>query len=66
MSNASFPGVTTKQVCERTGLHNSTISRMVKEGRITPIYRLAPGMGGAMFFAEEDVQRLEDEVKAAS
>ena len=61
-----FPGVPTRTVCERTGLHYSTISRWVKDGRITPIYRLASGMGGAMFFAEEDVQKLVDELAEAS
>lgn len=65
-TNPASPGVPTREVCERTGLHYSTISRMVKDGRLTPTFRVAEGQGGAMFFAEADVAQLAATLKAAS
>ena len=63
MPNAAASlGVPTRVLCERTGLHYSTVSRMVKDGRLTPSFRLGEGRGGAMFFAEDDVQRLVDAI----
>lgn len=64
MPNADAP-VPTREVCEITGLHSSTISRMVKDGRLTPVYRVAEGKGGAMLFSRADVTALAAELADA-
>ena len=58
--------IPTRRVCEITGLHSSTISRMVKDGRLTPAQRIADGKGGAMLFRQADADALAAELKVAS
>lgn len=56
--------LTTAQVAERVGIHPSTISRWVKEGRIAPLGRL-PGHTGAMLWAPGVVDQLLAELAPA-
>ena len=48
------------------GLHVSTISRMVKDGRLTPVMRTGEGSGSVMLFRRSDVAALAVELQAAS
>jgi excisionase family DNA binding protein len=47
----------TIEVAKRLGLERSTLSRWVKEGRITPAMRL-PGATGAFLFHPSEVERV--------
>lgn len=53
----------TRQVADALGIDVSTISRWVKEGRISPAMRL-PGKTGAMLFTPKDVERLRSALAA--
>lgn len=49
--------LTTADVAERTGLTVYTISRLVREGKLTPAHQL-PGATGARLFTEAEVARF--------
>lgn len=51
----------TSQAAAELDLVPSTISRMVKEGRMTPAMRL-PGKTGAMLFARDEIERVAREL----
>jgi hypothetical protein len=54
----SFEGLlTTRQAADRRNLDVSTISKMVKDGRLTPKFR--HDGNGAMFFDPADVDAAE-------
>lgn len=55
----------TTQVAERLGIERSTLSRWVKEGRITYAMRL-PGPKGAFLFAPAEVERVAQVLAEAS
>lgn len=48
--------LTSREVCARLGIHPSTLSRWVKEGRIRPDYQF-PGPRGAFLFTPDEVTR---------
>jgi predicted site-specific integrase-resolvase len=62
MNESLLPSTT---VCDRLGIHRSTLSRWVKDGRITPAYRV-PVADGAMFFSPDDVAELEATILGAA
>lgn len=49
--------MTTSAVVAILGLSNSTVIRMVDEGKLTPAFK-APGLRGAYLFSRSDVERL--------
>lgn len=49
--------VPTAWAARALGVHPSTVSRLVTEGKLTPATK-APGVRGAMFFHQADVIRL--------
>lgn len=55
----------TKRAAEILGLHGSTLSRMVKEGRLVCI-RLTDAPASPMLFRLSDIQALAAELKVAS
>jgi DNA-binding transcriptional MerR regulator len=57
--------VTTAWAARALGVHPSTISRYVSEGRLQPATK-GPGLRGAMFFHQADVIRLASQRKAAA
>lgn len=58
--------IPTRVVCEITGLHYSTISRMVKDGRLKTAMRVSDGPGGAMLFDRADIEAFAAALKEAS
>ena len=56
--------LTTADVAERTGLTVYTISRLVREGKLTPAHQL-PGTTGARLFDKAEVDRFLSARKAA-
>lgn len=56
--------LTSAEVCDMLGgIDRSTLSRMVKEGRITPAIKL-PGLRGAFLFEPTEVERAKAEAAA--
>ena len=48
----------TAQTCEELGVHQSTLSRWIRRGRIAPAVK-GRGVRGPHFFARADVDRLK-------
>lgn len=46
--------------CRILNVHNSTLGRWIKEGRLTPAHKL-PGKNGAYVFHRADVHKLAAE-----
>ena len=55
--------LTSAEVCERLGIDRSTLSRWVQTGRIAPAMK-APGLRGAYFFTDAEVERVKAEAAA--
>jgi predicted site-specific integrase-resolvase len=51
--------VTTAEACLLLGKHPSTLSRWVREDKLTPVKKVR-GLRGPMLFAREDIERLAD------
>lgn len=51
--------MTTAQVVARIGRSNSTVIRMVTEGKLSPVFK-APGIRGAYLFNRSDVEALAE------
>ena len=57
--------LTTADVAERTGITVHHVSRLVREGKLTPAHQL-PGATGARLFTEAEVARfLAERAEAA-
>ena len=51
--------LTTREAASRLGVSVQTISRWVNEGKLNPSLK-APGIRGPLFFAEGDVDAMQD------
>lgn len=47
----------TVEAAEALGCERSTLSRWVKEGRLTPAHKL-PGRNGAFLFTRDEIERV--------
>lgn len=52
--------VPTRVAASLLSLHPSTISRMVKEGRMTPAFRTGDGRGHQMLFTLDEIERVRE------
>ena len=56
--------IASADAAQALGINRSTLSRWVRDGRITPELR-GTGLRGPMWFKRSDVERLADEAAAA-
>ena len=55
--------LSTVQTADLIGIERSTVSKMVREGRLTPAHKL-PGPTGAFVFLRSEVMRAKAEYQA--
>ncbi|NHN55809.1 helix-turn-helix domain-containing protein [Calidifontibacter sp. DB0510] len=53
--------LTSAEACEALGVHPSTLSRWVQNGRIIPARKL-PGLRGPFLFPPSEIKRLKAEL----